>query len=298
MRPRRQHSAEIAAMPDSLLRPICTPLAAVCLLACIAPNAGGEDRLEDQLPQLLTTASGVRFGIWPERPAQPAPTLFVLAGGIEDSLGSNTFRQSGNHLAKRGYLCVSVDLPCHGDDARPGEKGLSGWRVRCVAKKDIVADTTARLKMVLDYLIAERLTDPARVAALGTSRGGFMAVHFAAADPRVRCVAAFAPVTDLAALSEFRGVGDDPFVQSLALERQAAALAERPIWLVIGDRDERVSTDRAIQFVRRVTTAALEAQRSPRIELHVLPEPKGHTTPAGSAELAAAWIEQQMPTSN
>jgi dienelactone hydrolase len=192
---------------------------------------------------------------------------------------------------------VSVDLPCHGQDARPGEKGLSGWRVRCLAKKDIVADTTSTLKKVLDYLIAEKLTDPERVAALGTSRGGFVAVHFAAADPRVRCVAAFAPVTDLAALSEFRGVGDDPFVQSLSLERQAHALAERPIWLVIGDRDERVGTDRAIQFARRVTTAALEAQRSPRVELHVLPEPKGHTTPVGSAERAAAWLEQQLTPS-
>jgi dienelactone hydrolase len=123
---------------------------------------------------------------------------------------------------------------------------------------------------VLDHLIAAGVADPERVAACGTSRGGFAALHFAAADPRVKCVAAFAPATDLGALSEFRGAGDHPLAARLALQRRDDDLAGRAVWLVIGDRDERVGTD------------------------HVVSEPRGHATPAGAAEQGAKWIEQQV----
>src|SRR5690606_27398840 len=130
-------------------------------------------------PEVLTTPDGVRFGVWPERPQRPAPTLFVFASAIGDSLGSSYFRQAGQQLAERGWLCVSLDVPCHGEDVRPGESGLSGWRVRCLAGTDFVEAMNERARKVLDYLIAERWADPDRIAALGTSRGGFIAVHFA-----------------------------------------------------------------------------------------------------------------------
>src|SRR5437870_5416597 len=183
--------------------------------------------------EIITTKSGVHFGIWPERPTKPAPTMFVLAGAVEDSLKSAYYRQAGEFLAKEGWLLVSVDLPCHGQETRPNESaGLSGWRARVNKDEDVIADVTVRLKKVLDHLIAEKLADPERIAALGTSRGGFVAFHFAAADERVKCVAGFAPVTDLAALSEFHGAEKNPLVQRLALERHADALAGRALWLV------------------------------------------------------------------
>ena len=121
------------------------------------------------------------------------------------------------------------------------------------------------------------------MAACGTSRGGFAALHFAAADPRVKCVAAFAPVTDLGALTEFRGAEQNPLVARLALEHRADDLAGRAIWLIIGDRDDRVGTDNVIRFARSVTAASLKNGETAHVTLHVVPEPKGHTTPAGAA---------------
>lgn len=264
--------------------------------SCGEDSCGEEAAKPNAEPiQILTTKDGVRFGLWPQRPDRPAPTLVVLASSIEETLSSPYFRQSGHILARQGYLCVSVDLPCHGQETRPQESpGLSGWRVRTDRDEDFVADATDRMRKVMDYLIAERLADPERIGVLGTSRGGFMALHFAASDPRVKCVAAFAPVTDLGALSEFRGAEHQPLVRRLAIEKQADALANRAIWLVIGDRDARVGTDLAIQFARLVTAASLAKQLSPRVDLHVLASPQGHTTPAGSAEQAAIWIDKQM----
>lgn len=251
---------------------------------------------EDGL-QRLTTPSGVHFGVWSAGASGPAPTLFILASTIDETLGDAYFRQCGTALAEQaGFLCVSIDLPAHGHEHRPDERaGLEGWRDRADRGEDFVAASNARLRAVLDCLIAEGRTDPARVAACGTSRGGFLALQFAAAEPRVRCVAAFAPVTDLAALREFKGAESNPLVQRLSVVRQADALAARPVWVVIGDRDTRVGTDDAIAFVRAVTAAALGRGLEPHAELHVLPEPKGHTTPAGAPAAAAAWILAQLP---
>lgn len=271
----------------------------VFLSAALLSEAVGEEvpaAAEDSgAVRVLRTEGGVRFGIWGAKPDAPAPTLFVLASTIEETLGAAYYRQSGNALAECGYLSVSVDLPCHGLERRPDEpEGLSGWRVRSERNEDFVAESNARLRQVLDHLIEAGFTDADKVAASGTSRGGFLALHFAASDSRVRCAAAFAPVTELAALGEFEGAARHPLVGSLALAKQAEKLAGRAVWLVIGDQDERVGTDHTISLARRITAASLAAGVPSRVELHVMPEPRGHTTPAGAAEGAAEWIRRQI----
>jgi pimeloyl-ACP methyl ester carboxylesterase len=262
------------------------------LLACgFAPTSQAADA-----PALvpMTTTDGVKFGIWPAKPAMPLPTVFILSGAWQDALGSETYRKAGTDLAyHHGYLCVSVDLPCHGEDAKTKESGLTGWRVRCDRGEDVMADLSGRMSKVLDFLIAEKLADPQRVAVIGTSRGGFSALHFAAAEPRVRCAVGYAPVTDLAKLSEFKGAEQSPLVQKLALVNYADVLATKGVWIIIGDRDVRVDTDSAITLARKISAAAAAKNLTPRVELHVLSSP-GHTTPAGAPELSAAWIEQQL----
>lgn len=241
------------------------------------------------------TQDGVRYGIWGNKPQSPAPTLFVLASTIEGTLGDDHYRQCGALLLRQGYLCVSIDLPCHGREQRIGEpEGLSGWRYRLDRGEPLIDELNQRLGQVLSDLIARGYTDPHRVAACGVSRGGFVALHFAAREPQIRCVAAFCPVTDLARLTEFKGAEQLPAVRSLALRTVASRLADRPVWIVIGDRDERVDTDAAIFFARSVSTESTRQKLPGRLELHVLPEPRGHTTPSGAFELAAAWISRQM----
>ncbi len=247
----------------------------------------------------LETTTGVGFALWEHEPHRPAPTLFILANSIECTLGDPYFRQSGNHLAQKGYLCVSIDIPGHGKQHRDHEpEGLAGWRYRTDHAENFVSETNRRLSEVLDFLIVTGRTDPTRVAACGTSRGGFLALHFAAFDPRVQCVAAFAPVTELFAVSEFIGAKNSSLVDSLSVSKQADKLALRPVWIIIGDRDDRVGTDQAIALSRTITASALSQGLNASVELHVLPEPKGHTTPNGAAEQAAEWIQRQIGIGN
>ncbi|MDB5385818.1 MAG: esterase [Planctomycetaceae bacterium] len=252
---------------------------------------------ETRTAQVLKTKSGIRYGIWPQKPDKPAPTLFIFGGSIEETLNSPYFRQSGNQLEKHGYLCVGIDLPGHGTEIRAGEPaGIDAWSVRCGKDEDFVAQATERFRAVLDELIELKLSDPARVAVCGTSRGGFMAVQFAASDERIKCVAAFAPVTDLMSLREFHGLKKRELAERLSLKPQAEKLAGRAVWLMIGDVDDRVSTDESIAFCRAVTSASRKQNKASLVDLHVVSEPKGHTTPTGAAELAATWIERQLGT--
>jgi dienelactone hydrolase len=272
----------------------CFSLVALVLLN-VAARADDPPPSDTSPALVLKTKSGVRYGIWPKKPEAPAPTLFIFAGSVEDSLNTPYFRQCGNQLAKEGYLCVSVDLPCHGPEVRGGEPaGIAGWRARIEKGEDFVAEATTRFRAVLDDLVELKLADPERIAACGTSRGGFMAVHFAASDPRIKAAAAFAPLTDMLVIDEFKTLEKRDLAERLSLKSQAGKLAGRAVWLIIGDRDSRVSTDESIAFCRAVTAASLMQQKPALVDLHVVAEPQGHTTPKGADAMAAAWIARQL----
>ena len=104
----------------------------------------------------------------------------------------------------------------------------------------------------------------------------------------------FAPVSDPAALSEFKGRENLPLVKALSPVNRADKLAGRAVWIVIGDQDERVSTGKAIELARAITTASIAQKVDSKVELRVMPEPRGHTTPKGSAVAAAQWIHEQI----
>lgn len=277
-------------------------LAVVMLVwsAIILPlPAAGEDRGEGALVvNMLQTPSGVKFGLAGSKPAKPAPTVFAFALTAHESLENEAYSRAAQMLAEHGFLCVSLDLPCHGDDAIPGEpNALAGWRQRIEAGDDLVPAFIAKARAVLDHLISQGYTDPAKVGAYGTSRGGFIALHFAAADARVKCVAAFSPVTDLALLREFDGMRDNPTVKSSAASGIADKLADRWLWICIGNNDTRVATDSAVAFGREVAKSAASKGLPVNVDLHVVkgePHPQGHLPHAGAHKEAADWILRHL----
>jgi dienelactone hydrolase len=255
-------------------------------------TAPAESSKGDKTVQILTTKAGHRFGIWPEKPTGPAPTLVFFGGSVEDMLADAYQRQCGNLLAEKGYVCVLLDAPCEGEEKRPDEPGgLDGWRYRLEHDDDIVPGVNARATEVLDHLIDRGYTDPEKIAACGISRGGFLAMHFAASDPRVKCTAVYAPAVNLGTLPYFKGAEKHPAVRSVDLMAVADKLARKPLWIVVGDQDRSIDTDYVIAFARKVSR--LSGQNS-RIELHVMPEPGGHNTPAGSDRQSAVWIAKQF----
>ena len=245
---------------------------------------------------LMDTPDGIEFGVWGStKRDHPAPTLIVLATTIQNTLNSEYYRHCGNQLAKRGFLCVSINLPCHGDQQIDGEpEGLSGWSYRAARDSDFVAEFNNRLSKVLDHLVKQGLSDPEKIAACGTSRGGFLALYAAIHDPRVKCVAGFAPVTDLSVLSEFKLTSECQLVKKYNLIKRANDLAGRKVWILIGDQDKRVNTDNAVQLAREISRESRENKLLSKVTLHVLPEPRGHMIPAGADRMAADWILQEI----
>ncbi|MBM4049511.1 MAG: hypothetical protein FJ279_30820, partial [Planctomycetes bacterium] len=75
-----------------------------CLVSVAAQAWAAEERPSVSDLCLMTMDTGVRFGVWGKNPRLPAPTLFVFAGTIEQSLGHAYYRQCGNDLAEQGFL--------------------------------------------------------------------------------------------------------------------------------------------------------------------------------------------------
>lgn len=253
----------------------------------------------DALPamQIVEVAEGVRFGIYGDKPAAPSPTLFVLAAGIEDLDKTRIYSETGRMLAADGWITVTVDLACHGRDAKTGEPpALDGWAHRVKAGQDLMGPFTERCRKVLDYLIAEGYTETERVAVCGTSRGGFSGLHFAAADPRVRVVTCVSPVTNPLALREFAGVTPEQ-VRTITASSLAEKLAGRAIQITIGNDDGRVSTDDCVAAARRFAAEGRKQAPLPAlvpVELLVGPS-QGHSAVEGAYAIAAEFIRKQAP---
>ncbi|MBS0662981.1 MAG: alpha/beta fold hydrolase [Verrucomicrobia bacterium] len=246
---------------------------------------------------LLRLPNGERIGLIGEHPGQPAPTLFVLQGTLDVARAEPIYTEIARLLAKHGYMSVLLDAPGHGEDHRPNEPTeLNSWRERLDHGEDFVASFTARARAVLDYLVKERYADPSRVAACGTSRGGFLAFQLAAAEPRIRCIGGISPVTDLRALREFDHAQRPAAADALALIRVVPQLAGRPAWISIGNNDHRVSTEAAIAFSRALVHAGATKVKDGDpvpVELIVNTSP-GHRSSFHDHELLAEWMLEHM----
>lgn len=241
----------------------------------------------------FTTAAGTAYTLLPPHGGAPAPLLLLLASTGADTLAVEPYCRVGRLLSARGWNVVSLDLPCHGADRRASEPAeLAGWAARTAAGEDIVATFQKRVNDVVEHLISTGVADSARIAAAGTSRGGFMACHAAAGNPRIRSVAVFAPVTDLAALREFAGLEANPLVRRLALVNAVEQLADRAVWITIGNADDRVDTDKAVALARALARAATALGLPPRITLQVLPVP-GHVSQAEWHDQAVTWLDDR-----
>lgn len=243
-------------------------------------------------PLINHTPAGTEFAILPPHAGGGAPLLLLFAMAGADSLIIEPYCRIGHLLHAQGWNVVSLDLPCHGADQREGElPELQGWAARTRAQENILIPFQRRVNEVVFHLVQNGTADPARIAAAGTSRGGYMAIQAAASNPSIRAVAAFAPVTDLLALSEFSGQEDNPLAQQLNLVHAAAALADRALWITIGGTDDRVDTDRVIAFARALTHASQEQQIASNVTLHILPEP-GHCSFLQWHTEAAGWFHE------
>jgi dienelactone hydrolase len=216
----------------------------------------------------------------------PKPTIIVLAVDAVTTLQTNQrYSDVADLLIPQGWIAVSLDLPAHGADRRTGEpsNALAAWASRLAAGEDIVEAFVTHLRAVMDGLHAAQMSS--RFVIMGTSRGGFMALHAAANDSRIAAVLAFIPVTDLRALTEFSALQDDPLVTSLRTETLIPRLVRVPVWI------ETPATDTRVDAVR--TLAFAEALRAASGDVTLRVEPGSvHTLPGAEVlAQAAEWVK-------
>lgn len=235
------------------------------------------------------TESGVHFGAL-GRLGHRQPTLIMLKGTIEDTLTGGNFSHLGDVMHGHGWLVVSIDVPCEGQEQRPGEPaGLAGWRYRVEAGEDIAVDCSSRVSNVVDYLIAHGFSDPERISIAGNSRGGFMALHASAMDPRIQSIATFHPATELMRLTEFNGITNPAFASSLDVVNKTSLLIDRPLWMTIGTTDNRVGTDAAVSLWNTIVTDGASVVPLPDRFL-LLNDYPGHVINEILEDEAADWL--------
>ena len=186
---------------DKIHRATATLILALAILVSATVQA-------DEKREILIrrTSDNIRYGLigTVDNLQAPAPTLMIFAHSIETMQQQPVYSEVASLLSPLGWVSVIIEPPCHGEDARPDEPPqLMGWRYRIEHDEDLLKAFHTRASAVLDRLITDKISDPARVAVCGTSRGGFLAFHFAAAEPRVKAAAGISPVTRLMALREF-----------------------------------------------------------------------------------------------
>ncbi|GAA4685188.1 alpha/beta hydrolase family protein [Gordonia humi] len=118
-------------------------------------------------------------GLFLDRGPQ-APTV-IFIGGL-DSCKEEMYHLIGLNAWRRGYTAVIVDLP--GQGSTPN-RGLH-----------LMSDAAVPIGAVIDYLIETRGQDPARLAIMGMSAGGYLVSRAVMTERRLAACIASTPIYD------------------------------------------------------------------------------------------------------
>ena len=177
-------------------------------------------------------------------------TLINISFGAdkETSLDCEPYNLTAKRFLESGHYVLSFDLPSHGTLIDENGEGIQGFRNAFVRGKNPFELFLKDAIAVIDHCIVEGLAQPGRIVVCGTSRAGYLALRLLAADARVAAVASYAPVTDWRDLSEFAAECEQDDLAATRLSEFADGMVGRPIFIVIGNHDERVRTESCCGF--------------------------------------------------
>jgi dienelactone hydrolase len=229
----------------------------------------------------------------PDGPLTPNPALLLTFGMTRQSaLTEHPHDLPTRIFLAAGHSVLSFDLPNHGQRVDAHGEGIGGLCAAFLAGHDPFGRFIADGQAVIDACLQRGLAAEARIFACGVSRAAYCALRLAAADRRIAGVAGLAPVTDWRALSEFAAAKNRPEVAALALDHWAADLAGRPVFLAIGNRDERVGTDCCARLALHLFEEEARRGLSSSLgEFHVVPE-AGHSLSDGWRRAGGEYLLQ------
>lgn len=224
----------------------------------------------------------------------PFPVVVVAHGYVpaaQYAVGQDAWRY-GDALAARGFIAAAPDYPGYAGSG-PGPAGMPETVAIAVTVLDLVGSLRSLPR-----------ADTARIALLGHSQGGEVALLAMVVDPRIRAVALFAPDSSDAADNVRRWGADDPAAAGPlgSPDRNPTGYAHvsprryfrrvgPPVLLVQGTADEQIPA--------AWTTATYRALRRAGARTKLMWVPGAHHILAGTdlatANTAAAtWMRQSF----
>lgn len=220
--------------------------------------------------------------------APPRPVLLALHGmnrthwrwWLAEFKGRPTFESThllAEQALRRGHAVLALDARWHGERKDPLQPSfvsemmddLHLWGRREPYER-LIVDTVKDYRMLLDWVQLQPQFDATRVRAAGYSMGAQMALLLAAADPRVRSVAAMVPPHV------------DNKVAVVAPINVAPRLKEVQVWLLTGHGDQYATAQQNAQLF-----AALPGPGRQHLSF-----PGGHLLAADYvAKLEEWWLE-------
>jgi dipeptidyl aminopeptidase/acylaminoacyl peptidase len=182
----------------------------------------------------------------------PLPALILLHGWLSDGTpGAETMADVATDLASRGFIVLSLSLRGWPDTG--GEDDCALRQPRDVA-------------LAAEWLAAQPRVDGARIAVLGLSQGGQVALLAGAVSPRLGAIVALAAPTDL---GRWAVTSDEPGVAAYVRESCGGSRAELiarnpvdqaghirvPVLLVHGQADKRVPPEQSRRMAKALHRA-------------------------------------------
>lgn len=256
----------------------------------------------ESISGLITRDIGLTVGdqTFPVRVLTPGklaeqPMLLLTFGlGIHWGLYEEPYDTICRRFLENGHRVATWDMPAHGDRIDAHGEGITGFRNAFFAGKDPFAQFVTEAKAALDLLLKEQLATEGRIAVCGISRSGYMTLRWLAEDKRINAIVSIAPVTDWRALSEFSADVNRPEMNQLDIARFVNGMAGTPIYMVIGNDDERVSSTACCRFFINLVEAneRLGAQgRKVRFEMF---STSGHQSSVEWFETAARFLQAAL----
>jgi dipeptidyl aminopeptidase/acylaminoacyl peptidase len=211
-------------------------------------------------PITFTAADGTQIPAYltlpPGSDGKNLPTIVMPHGGPEarDEWGFDWLSQ---FFANRGYAVL-----------QPNYRGSTGYGVAWFNDNGFKSWRTA-IGDVNDggrWLVKQGIADPAKLAIVGWSYGGYAALQSAVLDPSLfKAIVAVAPVTDLETLRQERHdftdfteqdarIGKGPHVREGSPAQNAARITA-PVLLFHGDRDQNVGIEESRLMAARLKAA-------------------------------------------
>jgi len=222
------------------------------------------------------------------------PAVLYLALSAKESLYEDPFCQPVKQLCQYPLRVFSADLPFHGENF-VSKGALEHWAHHLAQGDDVISSFLDKLEVAMFDLLTSGIVT--RLGVMGLSRGGLLINHLAARVSQICALVSFAPLTDLSTSKDFGFLSLCPIIEKLNLASIVNAVCMKPQRIYIGNRDQRVYTDRCYAWARSMVESAWnQGIRSPHIELVLRPSigRDGHGTSKESFEEGATWLSRQL----